>query len=82
MGLRLTGVGCWALALAEPYFAQKSKAMTVLFVVDRSLSVPQELGEDPARPGVKVDLRSRRLLKWLNDVVAMRRASHERDQPG
>jgi Mg-chelatase subunit ChlD len=82
LGLRLAGVALLALALAEPYFSQASRAMTVLFVVDRSLSIPEEPGEDPAQPGVVVDLRAQRLLKWINDAVAMRGAGHERDQAG
>jgi hypothetical protein len=82
LGLRLLGVSILSLALAEPFFNQVSKAMTVLFVVDRSLSIPEEPGDDPAQPGVKVDLRSQRILKWINDSVAMRGSGHERDQAG
>lgn len=82
LGLRLAGIALLALALAEPFFAQASKAMTVLFVVDRSLSIPEEPGEDEAQPGVKVDKRSQRLLKWINDSVAMRGSGHEQDQAG
>jgi hypothetical protein len=82
LGLRLLGVALLSLALAEPYFAQSSKAMTVLFVVDRSLSIPEEPGEDEAQPGVKVDKRTLRILKWINDAVAIRGSGHEHDQAG
>ncbi len=82
LGLRLLGVSLLSLALAEPYFAQSTKTMTILFVVDRSLSIPEELGDDPAQPGVKVDQRARRVLKWINDAVAMRGSGHEYDQAG
>ena len=61
LGLRVLGVAVLALALAEPFFARASKAMTVLFVLDRSLSIPEELGDDPANAGNKIDLRSLRL---------------------
>ncbi|MFO0881409.1 MAG: VWA domain-containing protein [Gemmataceae bacterium] len=82
LGCRLAGVALLALALAEPYFHQLARAMTVLFVVDRSLSIPDEPGPDPAQPGAQIDLRARRLLRWINDCVAMRGAGHERDQVG
>lgn len=82
MGLRVVGVTVLALALAEPFFSQASRAMTVLFVVDRSLSIPDEPGDDPAQPGVKADLRARRILRFINDSVQMRGSGHERDMAG
>ncbi|MFO0925465.1 MAG: VWA domain-containing protein [Gemmataceae bacterium] len=82
LGLRATGVTLLAVALAEPFFSQSSHDMTVLFVVDRSLSVPEEMGDDPAVPGGKTDLRTRRILRFLNEAVAQRGAGHERDRAG
>ncbi len=82
LGLRVGGVAVLALALAEPFFARASKAMTVLFVLDRSLSIPEEPGDDPANPGATTDLRAARLLRFLNDSVAMRGAGHDHDLAG
>jgi uncharacterized membrane protein len=82
LGLRIVGVALLALALAEPFFARATRAMTVLFVLDRSLSIPQELAEDPAQPGAKIDLRAERLRKFINDAVQMRGAGHEHDMAG
>src|SRR5690606_5966540 len=66
LALRLLGTSLLALALAEPFFNQTSRAITVLFVVDRSLSIPEELAADPAQPGVKIDRRAQRLVRWIN----------------
>jgi hypothetical protein len=82
LGLRVLGIAVLALALAEPFFSQATRAMTVLFVLDRSLSVPEELEEGPDQPGVKVDKRGRRILKFINDSVQMRGQGHERDKAG
>src|SRR5438445_620567 len=61
MGLRVLGVSVLAFALAEPYFDQSSRAMTVLFVLDRSQSIPEDL-EDDKEHG-RVDRRSQRVLQ-------------------
>jgi hypothetical protein len=82
LGLRITGVALLALALAEPFFARATRAMTVLFVLDRSLSIPEELGEDSAQPGAKIDLRAERIRQFINDSVQMRGAGHEHDTAG
>jgi hypothetical protein len=82
LGLRTLGVALLALALAEPFFARATRAMTVLFVLDRSLSIPEEPGDDPAQPGARIDLRAARLRRFINDAVQMRGAGHERDLAG
>src|SRR5262249_55729296 len=43
VGLRATIIALLALALAEPRVRRTSENVTVLFVLDRSLSVPQDL---------------------------------------
>ena len=49
-------VACLAMALAEPRIRRPSEHVTVLFVVDRSFSVPQDL--DPDQPATEaVDRR-------------------------
>ncbi|MFM7152348.1 MAG: vWA domain-containing protein, partial [Gemmataceae bacterium] len=82
LALRLLGVTLLVLALADPFFAQAARSMTVLFVLDRSLSIPEELGEDPESPGVRRDLRALRIQNWINDCVAQRGAGREQDQAG
>jgi hypothetical protein len=82
LGLRVLGIAFLALALAEPFFAQATKTMTVLFVLDRSFSIPEELGDDPAVPGAKIDLRAERLRKFINQAVEMRGAGHDHDKAG
>jgi hypothetical protein len=80
VGLRSAGVICLSLALAEPQLRQPNDHVTVLFVVDRSKSIPEELVEDAS--GKKVDQRERRIRQFLNQAVAQRGAGHERDRAG
>jgi Mg-chelatase subunit ChlD len=80
VGLRSAGVICMALALAEPQLRQPNDHVTVLFVVDRSKSIPEELVDDPG--GGKKDQRERRIRQFINNAVAQRGVSHERDRAG
>jgi hypothetical protein len=80
VGLRSFGVICLSLALAEPQLRQPNDHVTVLFVVDRSKSIPEELVEDAS--GKKVDQREQRIRRFLNQTVAERGAGHERDRAG
>jgi hypothetical protein len=80
VGLRCAGVICLSLALAEPQLRQANERVTVLFVVDRSKSVPEELVADAS--GKKVDQRERRIRDFLNAAVERRGAGHERDRAG
>jgi hypothetical protein len=82
VGLRCALVALLALALAEPFLAQASRNVTVLFVVDRSLSIPEQLGDDPAQPGARTDLRTLRLRDFINEAVRRRGPGHERDRAG
>ncbi|HTU22655.1 MAG TPA: VWA domain-containing protein [Gemmataceae bacterium] len=78
--LRSAGVICLSLALAEPQLRQPNDHVTVLFVVDRSKSIPEELVDDAS--GKKVDQRERRIRQFLNHAVEKRGAGHERDRAG
>jgi Mg-chelatase subunit ChlD len=80
--LRSAGVICLSLALAEPQLRQPNDHVTVLFVVDRSQSIPEELVDDPSGKGGKIDQRERRIRQFINSAVARRGASHERDRAG
>ncbi len=56
--LRTLGVVLLVLALAEPMVRQAGEHVTVLFVVDRSLSVPTDFDKNG------VDLRQKRILRF------------------
>ncbi len=74
---RALALVCVALALAEPHLGVPHDHTTVLFVLDRSFSVPEEMDKD----GVS-DLRWKRVRKFLNDAVRLRPRGRERDQIG
>ena len=66
-------VACLAMALAEPRIRRTTDHVTVLFVIDRSLSVPPEYAPDLLCPdGEPVDLRWERIRRFVNDSVRMR----------
>lgn len=66
-----------AIALAEPRIPRAHRSTTVIFVLDRSLSVPVERDADREQ-----DQRWERVRKFLNDAVAKRPLGHERDRAG
>jgi uncharacterized membrane protein len=74
--LRSAGVVLLALALAQPRVRETGEHVAVLFVLDRSESVPDETDEN----GVHV--RSERIKRFINDAVEERGAGHERDKAG
>ncbi|HEY7311088.1 MAG TPA: VWA domain-containing protein [Gemmataceae bacterium] len=80
VGLRSAGVICLSVALAEPQLRQPNDHVTVLFVVDRSKSIPEEWVDDLG--GGKNDQRERRVRDFINNSVARRGAGHERDRAG
>jgi hypothetical protein len=82
LGLRCALVVFLTLALAEPRLRQTNENTTVLFVVDRSQSIPQDFGPDPEKPGGNVDRRARRINNFINNAVRERGAGHERDKAG
>jgi hypothetical protein len=82
LGLRCLGVAALAVALAEPRLRQPNEHVTVLFVLDRSQSIPEESVKDPQNPLGLIDLRAARVHDFLNSAVVQRGAGHERDQAG
>jgi len=72
------------LALAEVRLTQPNESVTVLFLIDRSLSVPPEY--DPnANPETKegrIDYRWERIKKFICDAVEKRGDAHKRDRTG
>jgi uncharacterized membrane protein len=75
LGLRCLLLLCLALALAEAHSRRADHSVTVLFLWDRSLSVPPEFKGD-------VDERTERIRSFINDAVAQRGPGHETDQAG
>src|SRR5262249_19209778 len=80
MGVRLLGVCLLILALSEMSFDRTSRDMTVLFVLDRSQSIPEDTEVDPVKG--EVDRRTQRVIKFLNDGVQKRGPAHKRDRAG
>src|SRR5207247_11294768 len=74
IGLRSALVILLALALAEPRLRRSNENLTVLFLVDRSLSVPEESDPSPdARLSrARVDQRWERTKRFINDSVKLR----------
>lgn len=84
LGLRCSLIILLALALAEIRLRHPNENVTVLFLVDRSLSVPEEHDQtvDPKSPQAKIDQRWERIKKFINEAVEKRGASHDRDRAG
>jgi len=82
LGLRCLLVLFLTLALAEPRLEQNTQTTTVLFVVDRSQSVPQELEPDPRNPGRMLDRRELRIRDFIEVAVRQRGQGRDRDLAG
>ncbi|HEY1860882.1 MAG TPA: VWA domain-containing protein, partial [Gemmataceae bacterium] len=70
------------LALAEVRLTHESETMTILFVLDRSLSIPEELEKDPNSATGTIDRRQERIRKFINDTVESHGRNHTRDRAG
>jgi hypothetical protein len=77
IGLRCLVIALVVLALAEAHARKKDESTTVLFVWDRSLSIPPEPDE-----GAGEDLRKQRIMKFMNDAVEQRGKGKSADQVG
>jgi uncharacterized membrane protein len=75
--LRALGVALLAVALAEPRFRRSSDSLTVLFVADRSFSVPQD--PDPA---TGADRRWDRVKRMIEESVRRHGLTNRTDQAG
>jgi len=84
VGLRSLVVTLLVLALAEVRLKKPGENVTVLFLVDRSLSIPQDIDPDinASEPIHRRDRRWVRVKRFINDAVAERGAGRERDQTG
>lgn len=75
LGLRCLLIVFIALALAEAHARRPDRSLAVLFLWDRSLSVPPDYRGD-------IDQRAERLRDFINEAVARRPPGHESDQVG
>jgi uncharacterized membrane protein/Mg-chelatase subunit ChlD len=84
LGLRSLLILLLALALAEIRLRHSDENVTVLFLVDRSLSIPEEhdMTVDPKSPQAAIDLRWERIKKFINEAVEKRGIRHDRDKAG
>ncbi len=81
VGLRTAGVALLALALAEPRLKRPTDSTTVLFLVDRSFSVPQDV--DNARPDTAtVDRRWQNVRAFIEASVKKRPPDKKGDRSG
>ncbi len=79
IGLRCLLIALLTLALAELRLRRPNENTTVFFLVDRSLSIPQEIEAGETTP---VDKRWERVKRFISDAVARRGDSHKYDQAG
>jgi uncharacterized membrane protein len=82
IGLRCLLIVLLSLALAEVRLRHENENTTVLFLVDRSLSIPSELDPRISPDAPRTDLREQRIEKFVNDMVQLRGPEHQKDQSG
>jgi uncharacterized membrane protein len=84
IGLRCSLILLLTLALAEVRLRHQNESITALFLVDRSLSIPEDI--DPNTPPdslqAQVDRRKQRIENFINTAVETRGPGHERDRAG
>jgi uncharacterized membrane protein len=78
IGLRCAILLLLILALLDVRVRHANESMTVLFLIDRSLSIPPEYDGTDSR----VDQRWERIKRFINDAVEKRPPGHERDKAG
>jgi uncharacterized membrane protein len=82
IGLRCLLVVLLTLALAEVRIRHQNEAMTALFLVDRSLSIPEEYDPEANPDSPRIDRRWERVEKFINNAVEKRGAEHKYDRAG
>jgi len=75
IGLRCLVITLLVLALADTHARRTNEDLTVLFLWDRSLSIPQEWQGDK-------DVREERIKDFINDAVARRGPARSADRAG
>jgi uncharacterized membrane protein len=82
IGLRCSLVLLLTLALAEVRLRHQNENITVMFLVDRSLSIPEEFDNQASPDATRIDLRRERIEKFINDTVRLRGPEHKYDRAG
>jgi len=82
IGLRCLLVLFLTLALAELRIRHPNETVTVLFLVDRSLSIPPEFEPNPDNPSKPIDRRWERIKRFINAAVEHRGPDHKKDKAG
>ncbi|MGL4424245.1 MAG: VWA domain-containing protein, partial [Gemmataceae bacterium] len=81
IAVRAAIVALLAMALAEPRLRRPSDNVTVLYVIDRSMSIPQDV-DLSLPPSEQVDRRWERVRKFVDDSVKNLSPDHRQDQSG
>jgi uncharacterized membrane protein len=79
--LRCVLIVLLVLALAEARLRHADQSTTVLFLVDRSLSIPEDW-ENTQVPGRRVDRRWERIKRFINESVEKRGPGYKWDRTG
>jgi uncharacterized membrane protein len=82
IGLRCALIVFLALALAEVRIRHQHENITVLFVADRSFSIPEEYDQSSVADSTRVDRRWERVERFVNDTVKLRGREHKADLAG
>ncbi len=84
IGLRSSLVILLALALAEARLRHANENLTVLFLVDRSLSIPEQYDQsaEARATRARIDQRWERIKRFINEAVEKRDLAHDRDKAG
>ncbi|CAN5441996.1 VWA domain-containing protein [soil metagenome] len=81
ISLRAAIITALVCALAEPRFGRPTNDVTVLYVIDRSLSVPQELDPD-AKVTEQQDKRWLRIRQFVENSASKKGPLHTMDSAG
>jgi hypothetical protein len=84
IGLRCLLILFLTLALAEVRLRHQNESITTLFLVDRSLSIPEDVdpAANPDSLQGQIDRRKVRIENFINHAVENRGPGHERDKAG
>ncbi len=81
IGIRSSIVALLVLALSEPRINRLSENVSVIFLLDRSQSIPQEVDHE-ANLVDQIDSRWQRTREFVRNAVLLRGQVHERDRAG